>query len=521
MPMEKQSLLKNKESIRYMPKQVCISMKQGSAPLAKAIVQEGQYVCCGQLIGQSDSEEFCVYASISGKINRIFKERISPKEIAEYVVIDRYDHGICTPVRSMEINREKFKKLGIITTLGKNESFFNYCEQIPIKNTLNLLAFDREPGQYADYRLLMECTSKIILGAKGLADIYNIHQLNIYITSEEVSHILKKHIRRFLKTLSPLKTFYIYAVTKNPYEQQYYLTKKEGIWCTPTDLCKVYSGFFDDIPSTTCMMTVSGRVAHPGNYEVPNGTYVRELLDYCGMHDEADAWVVGGGVMGGHCVSVEKTAVSLKMQSLCVIRAKIRSELPCVRCGRCKKVCPSGLNPVKIQKYSSSEVQNCVECGLCSYVCPSNRSLKEHVKAVKTQGGLKTPKENGNYIELDEEMVSKLEPLTITSQSGPYIHSALDTKSVFNYAVLSTGIILMLCACFLNGLYFAGTALGTVLLYGASVFKGKNNVWLWKKSFLISAVSVITIGSIMGGVWWMTVVLWGNIIACILKVYIL
>ena len=164
--------LKEKESIEYKPRRVCISMKQGNAPLAKTVVQEGQYVCCGELIGKAETENFCVYASISGVVERIFQERISASETAEYVIICRQEKARVLPMHFLDINLENLKKLGIVATLGEKNAFFDYCQQILVKDTLNLLAFDRELGDFAEYRLIMECTSQILFGAGCLADLW-------------------------------------------------------------------------------------------------------------------------------------------------------------------------------------------------------------------------------------------------------------------------------------------------------------------------------------------------------------
>ena len=87
--------------------------------------------------------------------------------------------------------------------------------------------------------------------------------------------------------------------------------------------------------------------------------------------------------------------------------------------------------------------------------------------------------------------------------------------------VVSTGTILALCTLFISSFYLFGAVAGTYVFYGLSRLFGERKVLLWEKSILISAVSVVTIGTVIGGFGWITVALWGNIIACILKVYIL
>ena len=65
------------------------------------------------------------------------------------------------------------------------------------------------------------------------------------------------------------------------------------------------------------------------------------------------------------------------------LRGEIR---PCIACGLCEKVCPSGLLPQVLHRYlyrdaideaEAAGIDLCVECGLCTYVCPSKLELKK------------------------------------------------------------------------------------------------------------------------------------------------
>ena len=72
--------------------------------------------------------------------------------------------------------------------------------------------------------------------------------------------------------------------------------------------------------------------------------------------------------------------------------AKPAEVYPCIRCGECVEKCPMQLEPLYLEKASSSEnwdvardyyVTQCIECGLCSYVCPAKRALVTWIKKGK------------------------------------------------------------------------------------------------------------------------------------------
>ncbi|HUR01794.1 MAG TPA: 4Fe-4S dicluster domain-containing protein [Nonomuraea sp.] len=68
---------------------------------------------------------------------------------------------------------------------------------------------------------------------------------------------------------------------------------------------------------------------------------------------------------------------------------------PCINCGWCVEVCPTGLDPVRMMRaaghglsdrWLARELPWCVECGLCSYVCPSALPVTQVLIAAKLMG---------------------------------------------------------------------------------------------------------------------------------------
>jgi electron transport complex protein RnfC len=148
------------------------------------------------------------------------------------------------------------------------------------------------------------------------------------------------------------------------------------------------------------VVTVTGQpVARPGNFYVPIGTPVGELVDFCGGVVEKSTKVVLGGPMMGIAIADLSTPIMKTTGSITVLtkkqigKAKFdRRQTPCIRCGRCLQVCPENLNPTKIahavkagnfELAKSYYINACIECGCCSYVCPANIEVTGHIKTGK------------------------------------------------------------------------------------------------------------------------------------------
>lgn len=152
-------------------------------------------------------------------------------------------------------------------------------------------------------------------------------------------------------------------------------------------------------PLISRVVTVAGAVKRPGNYDVPFGMSVSELLKQVGAEESNIERIVHGGPMMGF--ALKSTHVPVIKTSNCLLVTDPKS-LPlldkqqahaCIRCGSCADVCPINLLPQQLYWHSRAKdfdkaqdynLFDCIECGCCDYVCPSQIPLVQYFRFAKT-----------------------------------------------------------------------------------------------------------------------------------------
>ena len=150
-------------------------------------------------------------------------------------------------------------------------------------------------------------------------------------------------------------------------------------------------------PLISRIVTVTGNVSNPQNFEVLFGTPVDELVAQASALPDTNGYLMGGPMMGFRLPS-EK--VGIIKASNCIIAMSDAlfppppPALPCIRCTRCADVCPAELQPQELYWFAKSKnfekakdyhLFDCIECGACSYVCPSNIPLVQYYRFAKSE----------------------------------------------------------------------------------------------------------------------------------------
>ena len=403
-----------------VPDRVTVPLLQHIGSPAAAVVEKKDEVKKGQLIGEAQGFISAnVHAPVSGTVKSVTKALHSPtgKKVPA-VVIDNDDEDQwaegCAQKRDMSsMDRDEAVDLvqegGIVGLGGAAFPSHVKLSPPPEKDISHVFinGAECEPFVTCDYRLMVEKTAQVVDALRLLMWIVEAPHGHIGIEANK-----PEAIRAFRKACQEHDDISIYELeTKYPQgaEQQLIqaVTGREvpaegGL---PADVgCLVHNvatalairdAIKYGIPLIQRAVTVTGAGAEkPGNYVMPIGTSLNDIVSHVGMSEHTRRVVLGGPMMG---VAQGELDVPLIKGNNCVLmleEADVEPQRDCIRCGRCVENCPLRLVPSDISVACENEdwdaaleadILECKECGCCAYVCPANRRIVHQIKFGKAE----------------------------------------------------------------------------------------------------------------------------------------
>ena len=398
-----------------LPETVVIPMLQHIGAPCQAVVQKGDTVKVGQVLGNSDAfVSVPIHSSVSGTVTAITERIISGSKPVVCVEIktdglQEISDDVKIPVVDSKDSFIKAIRDSGLTGLG-GAGFPAHVKLNPPKDakidTLIINGAECEPYITSDYRECMENTENIIEGIKHVLKWTGIPKALIGIEDNKPEAI--KKLKSAVETINnitvhSLKSRYPQGAEKMLIKT---LTGREvPSGKLPSQVgCLVMNasvGFVAEylktgMPLIKKRVTVDGSsVKTPMNLEVLIGTPISEVFKFSGgFISEPGKFIMGGPMMGVALYSDEIPVMKYTNALLALNEkdAKIPEENVCIRCGRCVKVCPMNLLPfdidrlIKVNLYDDLDkynVMDCIECGSCSYACPSKRMLAQSVRLGK------------------------------------------------------------------------------------------------------------------------------------------
>ena len=411
-------------------KQVAIMLSQHIGAACQPLVRKGNAVQAGQKIGDSDAFVSApVHSPINGKVKEIALRSHPVLGRSPAIIIDAYAHY---PTKrpsfklkddfdendySAEQICDAVRQAGIVGMGGAGFPTRVKIEpnpQLP-KETLIINGCECCPYITSDYRIMLEWTSQIIAGIKlagkasGCSEVFIGIEDNKPQAIETMNAALKNYANTDNIKVVPVKTKYpqggerqlIKAILKKDVPTGGIPPMIGVLVLNVATVAAIAEAVACNWPLTHRVVTVTGEaIANPGNFYVPIGTQVSELIEFCGGLNKEAVKVILGGPMMGIAIADLTTPITKTTGAITVLtKEQIGSakfagrQTPCIRCGRCLEACPEHLNPTKIAHAvknnffdvaESYYISACTECGCCGYVCPANIELTGYIKTGKT-----------------------------------------------------------------------------------------------------------------------------------------
>ena len=409
-----------------LPGKLVVPLQQHAGEIAKPVVQVGDRVLKGQLIGMPDGfVSSAVHAPTSGTIDAIDMQLIAhpsglPNLCATLIPDGSDEWGVREPVDFRSHNPAELQHLlRMAGVVGLGGAVFP--SDIKLRTgkqkitTLILNGAECEPYISCDDMLMRERAAQIIEGAEMLRFMLDANEVLIGVEDNKPQAIAA--LQHAISELGAddqeynrhevvaIPTIYPGGSAKQLIRVLTGLEVPSGK--LPTDIgvqsfnvataYTVYRALAHGEPVLSRIVTIAGNVRRPQNYEALIGTPIDALLALSELLPDTDRYIMGGPMMGMPLPGVHVPAVKA---TNCVIAASpflfppAPPAMPCIRCTRCVEVCPVDLQPQDLFWFAQSRefgraqlfnLFDCIECGACSYVCASHIPLVQYYRFAKSE----------------------------------------------------------------------------------------------------------------------------------------
>jgi electron transport complex protein RnfC len=405
-----------------MPTRLVLPLRQHVGNLPKLRVAVGDHVLKGQLLAEPEGViSAAVHAPTSGIIAALDEQPIPhPSGLPDVCITlqtdgaDRWIERAALDHRALGTAEvvERLRMAGVVGLGGA--AFPSHVKLRPdARHPVQILVLNGaecEPFITCDDMLMRERAGGIVRGLEIMRDLLGAQTCLIGVEDNkpEAAAALREAIlgADFPAEVAVVPTLYPSGGAKQLIKL---LTGREvpsgglptqiGVQCFNVATAYTVHRFVDHgEPVVTRIVTVAGNVAQPGNFEVPIGTPIAELVEAAGgALPDTDGFIMGGPMMG---FSLPFDHVPVVKATNCIIAATPGMfpppppAMPCIRCARCAEACPVGLQPQELYWFARAknleqardyQLFDCIECGCCSYVCPSHIPLVQYYRFAKSE----------------------------------------------------------------------------------------------------------------------------------------
>ena len=371
----------SKEESLYPTKQ-CVFYLEGKGVNTTALVKKGDEVVVGSVIGKEKEDlSIPVLSSVNGSVVEIRDTYNTDGKKSKAVVVEVKEN---TKLEEKEVDINSLSKEEILNKIQE----FGLVDEAGVPLSLKYRAFSGNKLLVKSFSYESNIAYYDLLNTKEKEINKALEVLNKLFVSLEIKKVDSKSVSKKtieLKREELISKFFGKGV------------KNEEV-IVEDILSLVYLGecFLSGQPHLDEYVVVSGSAIKENVLlKVKLGTTLDEVLEKLGGSKEELGKIVVGGALGGIPQFSDDSAISYNAKAILFLNTKDATkatESPCIRCAKCLRACPEGLNPIKLmelwergekEEFLKFGGNKCIECGLCSYVCPSKIEVANKIVTAK------------------------------------------------------------------------------------------------------------------------------------------
>ncbi len=404
-----------------MPVRLYVPLHQSLGGAPNPLVQAGEQVLKGQVIGAADGwMSAAVHAPTSGTVLAVEQHVaahpsglptlsvvIKPDGREQWIARTPLDHRSLAPERVRELLRDA-GVVGLGGAVFPSHAKLTAARTVPVEH-LVINGAECEPFMTCDDLLMRERAEEIVRGTAIFRDLLAARRVLIGIEDNKPEAVaaMRLAVRRLGEDheVVAVPTRYPAGGAKQLIRV---LTGKEvpaskrstelGVQCfNVATAYTAYRALAHGEPVISRIVTLTGNVEQPRNWEVLLGTPMREVVALGKPKADTSRYLMGGPMMG---FEIGDLAAPVVKATNCIIAGSPTlfppnpPEMPCIRCGACADVCPHELQPFELYWFARARnfgktqeyhIFDCIECGCCSYVCPSHIPLVQYFRFAKSE----------------------------------------------------------------------------------------------------------------------------------------
>ncbi|MBQ2601286.1 MAG: hypothetical protein II584_02700 [Treponema sp.] len=408
----------------FLPRHALVPLNRDGEDNFTCIVNQGDTVEEGQIVGfymdEGTGSKVYVHSSIPGKVES-FEKCLFPDGKSgtaakvsvggSFSFLGKKLQGNEWQWDSPEKILETISEKGVCNTFGKKCDLALQIQNCTVNRGRFLVVrmFDDDPSYETDSFVAENCTGEIMQGvhivskalkAKGIVFVLP-RKREIAISDDEFGTMpvfkLCMDDERYPTGLVQNIVHAVKAAPKTQEQAVFDEISQFGLFLDPETLYSVYEAVVLGKPVVESFVHATGNCLRSSAlFKVRIGTTVRSLMDQCGGCDRPLGKIIVNGAVLGDCVKSLDTIITKEVKSVSFIPSRELSDQernPCVRCGKCRGICPEGIFPDLIyrhcnggKKIGQEMIETsmlCSGCSLCNSVCPSRLPLCQTIENLR------------------------------------------------------------------------------------------------------------------------------------------